>query len=134
MENMPVEEEFEEVLLNIELRAKLAFDETPTLTDYVVAEVYDALVLHYTAIAASRTPPKPRVREGLAMELFEQIQRTCDICLVESYNDPKVKKSPIQRITAQDLVRCFKRLQQSVKLWTKKGGRQGYLNFVSQFI
>lgn len=135
MSNIPVEEEFEEVLLNIELRVTRMFQENPTMTDYVAAEVYEALVAHYSALSNGRTPPKPRVK-GLALELFEDIKNVCDICLEGGASDTLIKKknSPILTISKEDLVRCLRRLQKSVKLWTEKGGRQGYLNFVSSFI
>jgi hypothetical protein len=135
MSNIPVEEEFEEILLNIELRVTMMFRENPTMTDYVAAEVYEALALHYSAMVTGRTPPKPRVK-GLALDLFDDIQKVCNLCLEDGASDKLVKKknSPIQTISKEDLVRCLRRLQKSVKLWTEKGGRQGYLKFVSTFI
>ena len=135
MSNIPVEEEFEEILLNIELRVTMMFRENPTMTDYVAAEVYEALVAHYSAAINGRTPPKPRVK-GLALELFDSIHNVCNLCLEDGESNKLIKKenSPVQTISKEDLVRCLRRLQKSVKLWTEKGGRQGYLNFVSSFI
>jgi hypothetical protein len=37
-------------------------------------------------------------------------------------------------ITLDELVACLKRVRKSINLWTRKGGRQGYLTFVSKFI
>lgn len=36
--------------------------------------------------------------------------------------------------TYESLVPCLKRLVKSVNKWTKHGGRQGYLNFMTQFV
>jgi hypothetical protein len=41
---------------------------------------------------------------------------------------------PVKIRTYSEMVECLQRLKSSVKLWTKKDGRQGYLNFVSRFI
>jgi hypothetical protein len=35
--------------------------------------------------------------------------------------------------TLTDIIDCLKRIQSSIKFWTQKGGRQGYLNFVQNF-
>ena len=40
----------------------------------------------------------------------------------------------IESKTSSEIVACLKRIKSSVKLWTKKGGRQGYLNFIQQHI
>ncbi len=37
-------------------------------------------------------------------------------------------------ITVEEIVACLKRLRLSLKRWTKQGGRQGYLNFLSDYI
>ena len=40
----------------------------------------------------------------------------------------------VEPITASEIVACLKRLRKSVQFWTKAGGRQGYLNYISEFV
>ena len=40
----------------------------------------------------------------------------------------------IEPKTVQDIIDCLKRIQSSIKLWTKKNGRKGYLEYISKFI
>lgn len=47
---------------------------------------------------------------------------------------PKSVNIDMQILTEEKIVACLKRIKSSVKLWTKKGGRQGYLNFIEQHI
>jgi hypothetical protein len=37
-------------------------------------------------------------------------------------------------LTAAELVLCLKRIRKSIDFWTKEGGRQGYLNYVSEYV
>ena len=135
MNREQIQEEFEEILKNIELRVMMFFSTNPTMTDYVVAQVYETLVAHYNAKLNGRTPSAPRLK-GLALELFEEVLPVCEICLDDSPPGEVSKKKnlPIQTVSNAELVACLKLVQKSVKLWTEQGGRQGYLTFVSRFL
>ena len=37
-------------------------------------------------------------------------------------------------VTRDEIIACLKRVRKSIHLWTREGGRQGYLTFVSRFI
>lgn len=41
---------------------------------------------------------------------------------------------PIDPLTVEEITACLKWIRKSIRLWTKEGGRQGYLNYISQFI
>jgi hypothetical protein len=47
---------------------------------------------------------------------------------------PEKGEENLLEVSAEDMLACFKRLQSSLKLWTKEGGRQGYLNYISRFV
>jgi hypothetical protein len=36
--------------------------------------------------------------------------------------------------TVDEIITCLKRIQKSIRRWNKEGGRQGYLNFISEFV
>jgi hypothetical protein len=37
-------------------------------------------------------------------------------------------------ISVPELIACLKRLRKSVRFWNEQGGRQGYLNYVREFL
>jgi hypothetical protein len=43
-------------------------------------------------------------------------------------------KYEIKPITVNELLDCLKRIKKSVQFWTKEGGRQGYLEYISNFM
>jgi hypothetical protein len=40
----------------------------------------------------------------------------------------------VKEFSENELVPCFKRIRKSIRRWTKVGGRQGYLTYISQFM
>jgi len=46
----------------------------------------------------------------------------------------KEGKYEIKPITVNELLDCLKRIKKSVQFWTKEGGRQGYLVYISNFM
>ena len=45
-----------------------------------------------------------------------------------------LKELELEKLEPSEIVACLKRIQSSVKFWTKKHGRQGYLKFVGKFL
>ena len=37
-------------------------------------------------------------------------------------------------LTAAELVLCLKRIRKSINFWNKQGGRQGYLEYVLEYL
>jgi len=37
-------------------------------------------------------------------------------------------------ISIDEIITCLQRIRKSIRLWTKQGGRQGYLEFVEPFV
>lgn len=131
---MRIEEEHPDVLQNIEVIVKLTYQEQPELTDYAVLRMYEALVRVYTAEATNHEA-KPVELTGLEATLFDDIRPMCEWhlgrgeCPFEGAGEVSCTA-----IDAPTMVRCLKRLVKSVKFWTKEGGRQGYLEYISQFV
>jgi hypothetical protein len=36
--------------------------------------------------------------------------------------------------TASDMVACLRKLRKSVDFWTQRGGRQGYMQYIEQYV
>jgi hypothetical protein len=47
---------------------------------------------------------------------------------------PSAKEVAPEPKTVDEILLCLKRLLKSAKRWNKEGGRQGYLDFVSQYV
>jgi hypothetical protein len=92
------------------------------------------LVQLYSAEVTGRTL-KPVALEGLEAELLRDVKHMCEWRLGRSALSATPHKDPeCEPLDVPTLVLCLKRLVKSVKLWTKHRGRQGYLNFMTQFV
>lgn len=132
---MAIEEKYEDVLENIEFGIIQIYKENPDLIDAEVATAIEALVRIYGAEAQGKSISNRPIR-GVSKKVMESVQQMCEWRLGRATIDnPKDKfaKAP-PTVEVDTIVACLKRIQSSIKLWTQKGGRQGYLNFVSQFI
>lgn len=132
---MAIEEEYEDVLQNIESGIIQIYKENPDLIDAEVATALEALVRIYGAEAQGKSISTRPIR-GVSKKVMESVQQICEWRLGRAtIGNPKGKlaKAP-PTVEVDAIVACLKRIQSSIKLWTQKGGRQGYLNFVSQFI
>ena len=131
---MRIEEQHEDVLQNIEFAVATMYRRHPALTDYAVLRTYEALVQLYSAESTGRQP-KPISTNGVEAELLGDVKQMCEWRLGRaSLSNADNGSSPEKVIDVSTLVLCLKRLVKSVNKWTKEGGRQGYLQFMSQFV
>lgn len=136
---MTVEEEHQDVLQNIEFSIIQVYQENPDLIDAEVLTAIDALVRLYSAEAQGKTIGTRPVR-GIAKQVMEAVQEMCEWRLgrsqllnTELQNTGAFPETPPPK-SLDEIVACLKRIQSSIKFWTQKGGRQGYLNFVRPFV
>jgi len=133
-DSMRIEEERQDVLQNIEFAVARLHRLNPDMTDYAVLRTYEALVRLYSAEVAGRLA-KPVTAEGVEAELLRDVKQMCEWRLGRSSLSPTQDEAPeCEPLDVPTLVLCLKRLVKSVNKWTKHGGRQGYLNFMTQFI
>ena len=129
---MNVEEEFEDVLQNIEFAVVSTFREHPQLLDFDVERVYETLIKEYSRPAGATSPTFPT---EMRAALYARVKHVCDWRLGRGeIGDTKTRMPAPEPITPEEMVACLKRLRRSVNMWTKRGGRQGYLEFVGDFI
>jgi len=74
---MRVEEEYMDVLQNIEFAVKAGFDIYPDLTDYAAQRVHEALIDCYTAEVRDR-PPKPQNLDEKEQIIYTEVKKNCD--------------------------------------------------------
>lgn len=129
---VPIHEEYQDVLQNLEFSVIALFRENPEMTDYVALRAYEAAYERYRAEQRGHTP-KPHGLTGLDAKACEAV---CAICEFQLGRDPGPGRSgpAIKPLSAEEIVACLRRLTRSVKLHTERAGRQGYLNYVGHFV
>jgi hypothetical protein len=126
-----VEEEYLDVLQTIEFAIVKAAQADATLIDVDVLDAVDALVRHYGAEENGRRTPDHRLAEKPA-RVFAAVKEMCEWRLGRQPGE--LADEPGAPIAVSALVACLRRIQKSIRLWSKEGGRKGYLDFVSPYI
>jgi hypothetical protein len=128
-------EQFYDVLQNIEYAILCVYENETALLDFDVIDALDALIRRYVAEEGSRTPPQVRLSKQ-ATEVFQAAQRMCEwrlgrTSLNDGDDDTAIPAG--QRNNLADILLCLKRIRKSAHIWTGQAGRQGYLNYISDF-
>ena len=131
---MTFEEDYQDVLQNLEATIIMTWQKNPDLIDAEVETALDWLIRLYDAEIQSRSFSRPL--RGISRQVADSVQSMCEIRLGRSSLTDEEGNAilDIDNITLDEMVECLKRIKSSVKFWTKERGRQGYLNFVKQFI
>jgi hypothetical protein len=130
---MRVEDEYFDVLQNLEWAIVNEFRQDRSILDVDAREAAHALVRHYEAESESRGAPHARLSER-ATRIFEATRLICEWRLGRA---PLAAEEPAEinaPLSVAELVLCLKRIRKSIDFWTKEGGRQGYLNYVSEYV
>lgn len=133
---MAFEDDYLDVLQNIEFAIVAVYRKHPQLVDYDVDVVLAALVKRYQAEQRQREKPALRLNE-LRQEVYDSVEAMCELRLGRAeFTDPQHSQfmSSLPPLTIDEILACLKRIRTSVKRWTKDGGRQGYLTFVDEFV
>jgi len=132
----PFEEKYEDVLQNIEFGIVQIYRAHPEMTDAEALNAVEAAIRFYQAEANKRNPPPLRL-SPLAQEAFNSAKAMCEwrmgrTHMLDEKNQPvDVEMTPR---TVDEIVVCLKRIRRSIEFWNKRGGRQGYLNYVIEFL
>jgi hypothetical protein len=135
---MSFEEQYQDVLQNIEFAIVNEYRKDRSLLDYDVADALEALIRAYRSEAGGRTPTQPRL-DGKPLRVYEAVKAMCEWRLGRSGTESMQPAGVVEAIRAGEvsvgeIVDCLKRIEKSVHRWNKQNGRQGYLDFVSNFI
>jgi hypothetical protein len=124
-------EENLDVLQNIEFGIIEVYRSDRSLLDIDAQDAISALIRHYHAEQEQRTPPAMRLA-GRAQRVFDSVQRMCEWRLGRLAL-PGLGMNEVA-IPVPDLVKGLREIQKSIPRWLRQGGRQGYLDFVSQYL
>lgn len=132
---MRVEDQYTDVLQNIEFGIVTTYKDYPEMSDSDVMRMLEALIDRYTAEKIGRSPRHFSLSE-VEQTLLENVRRVCEwrlrrSTLADSSEELKGEPEPV---TIDKIVLCLKRVLKSVQRWDKDGGRRGYLSFVTQYV
>ena len=130
-----LEDQYLDVLQNIETAIVSVYREHDDLLDYDVDKVLNLLWTEYRNQKQNRPAPVSKLNEN-AQLVYDRVKHMCEWRLGRLNKEKnqgwsRVKPEPI---TIDEIMDCLKRIRKSVDLWTKQGGRQGYLYFIDNNI
>lgn len=135
--SLPFEERYQDVLQNIEFGIIRVYQNHPEMTDWEALAAIEALSRVYNAEAKGREMTPPSLGP-LSEEVYDFVETMCKWRLGRempfSDKEGEPVEFPMQPLALDEIVACLKRVRKSIKRWTRQGGRQGYLTYVSQFV
>jgi len=133
---MTFTDKYADVLQNLESAIIQVYRERSDLIDAEVLMALESLIRIYNTQAQGKSISS-RTLKGLSQQVASSVQQICEwrlgrISLTDAEGNP-LSETPTPK-TLNEIVDCLKTLQSSLRFWTKERGRQGYLNFVSEFL
>ena len=129
------EDEYLDVLQNIEFAIVQIAHSHPDLTDYEVEKALNALMRVYKR---PDQDGEARLQAGsLAEEVYQAIKAMCDWRLGSELQTPEglpANLPQVDPLSLDEIQACLKRIRKSLQTWNKRGGRRGYLEFIDQFV
>ena len=133
---MKVEEQYADVLQNIETAIVSIYEIDARLLDLDVLDALDVLIRNY-ALEEQGVGTRTSRLSGPAQRVHDLVRRICEWRLGRQpfdAADPPADRWAGGEFSLPELVLCLKRIRKSVRLWNEQSGRQGYLDYVRQFL
>ena len=131
---MAVEDEYTDVLQNIEWSILAVYNEEATLLDLDVIEALEVLIRGYGLEEQGRGWPRAKLSSRAAL-VFDTCREVCEWRLgratMSTSGGDRLAPPPVP---LGAVVRCLKRLRKSARFWNERSGRQGYLEYIQQFL
>lgn len=128
------EDQYLDVLQNIESAIIDVYRDHPEVTDYNVDKALAGLVRVYQARIKDQPAPHLSFKE-VERHVYDAVMDMCDWRLGELKSGRNegldALMEELEPKTLDEIVACLKRIRKSVSLWTKQGGRQGYVTFIA---
>jgi hypothetical protein len=129
------EEEYLDVLQNIEMAIVSVYREHRDLLDYDVDKALNLLWKEYRNEQINKTTPAP-ILDANTQLVYSRVRAVCEWRLgrAELTGQKKLVRGKPEPISIDEILDCLKRIRKSIDLWTRQGGRQGYLYFIDNNI
>lgn len=129
-------EDNQDVLQNIEFAIVRVYRRNSDLVDYDVEKALSVLISNYHRQLQNQASKAPRMNT-ITREVYEAMKamyewRLGREALVSEENQSQMMIP--DPISVDVIIASLKRIRKSVQKWNKRGGRQGYLQFIDQFI
>ncbi|MEX2579222.1 MAG: hypothetical protein WD342_09195 [Verrucomicrobiales bacterium] len=123
------------ILYTLEKRIVRSWRAHPEITDHCVRRVYEATASYYRAMASGRVVDPPAL-SGVEGAICDDLFSTCEELRTLGVGEigstgPNPEDEPV---SANTLYRCLNKLARSCEKGTKRGGVQGYLNFIVAYV
>lgn len=133
---MAVEEEYLDVLQNIEFAIVSTYHDHPEMLDGHVIYALEAVINSYRAEMAGR-PPEEFSASVVEAELYRAIRNMCEWRLgrlsLREIEAAELGPAP-EPIKVEEILLCLKKILKSVNRWNRSGGQRGYLTFIVQYV
>jgi hypothetical protein len=134
---MHLENEYLDVLQNIEFAIVSVFRNNPGLRDPEVIKALEAATRFYQR-KKKGFPEQPVTLTGNSLEVFQAVKDGCEWCREKKTGEPKVEIEGREGMGGDvpivTLIRCLEKLLKSANHWFKLNGQRSYLNFISEFV
>ncbi len=130
---MRLEEKNLDILQNIEFAIVSVYEDHPTLLDYRVMGALDALVGAYRAESRGHTQKQISL-EDEEREIFDRVKSVCEWRMGRTQNPNGLEVPQVEPRSLDEILSCLRKVRKSVDKWNSRGGPQGYLRFVSQYV
>ena len=128
------------LLQNIESTIVNVYEAHPNLKDTQVRKVLEELIKKYRASVSGRPEVTPATASDVEMIILISIEAVFDKRRPETGAAPSEKPKSLfgrrnKEATADEIfLACLRKIEKSVGRWNKRGGEQGYLNFIQGFV
>lgn len=130
---MGLEDTHLDVLQNIEFAIVSVYRERSDLLDYDVMRALDALIDVYRAESRGHTPKTIHLPEPESL-VFQRTKDMCEFRLGRNELAIQRQAPSGEAKTVDEILACVRKIRRSVDRWNKRGGQQGYLQFVCQYV
>jgi hypothetical protein len=131
-----VEDQYADVLQNIEFGIVATYRGHPEMSDYDVMRTLEALIDNYTAEKIGRSPRDFGLSDVERL-LMDSVRVMCEWRLGRGSlpgGPASSRGTAPEPKSVDEIILCLRRILKSAKRWNRDGGKQGYLNFVIQYV
>jgi hypothetical protein len=127
------------LLHSIETVTVQLYKEFPNIIDKEVEMVFEKLGNYYKAVKLNKKPAEPTSNKERTFALIEEILNILDLREEAGADSAVLEDKNLCKDynigCLEDIyMKAFKTLTKSARFWRKKNGKQGYLNYVTEFI
>lgn len=130
---MALEDAHLDVLQNIEFAIVSVYRKQHDLRDVQVMRALDALIDVYRAEARGHTPKDVSLPEPEST-VFHNTKALCELRLGRQAVATRIQVPFEGDKTVSDILACLRKIRRSAERWNQRGGQQGYLQFVSEYV